>query len=503
MKIQIIQLEPHDDVISTRDKMGWAKAARILLVLPERNHLFQNKLDQQLILRSAQKIGAQIAFVTRDRLVQKNARELSIPTFRTITKATKTEWGNPASFNTQNESKTTHHQKVIELSTAVNMLRKNSLGWMNLISLRLAVFLVSVLAVLALASALLPTTKITIYPDSIPQKITFQFFAKPTLETIRLSGEIPITSKTIHLNGKLSQKATGKIHIPLAFATGEVLLTNLTDKEITIPAGTIVTTITAPTHRYQITQTATLAAGSGKTLNVGIKALIPGSSENIPANAIRAVEGVLGLNIAATNPIPISGGSDQTVTSVSASDQETLLSNLKQSLIQDAQQQLPHSIAKSDLILDKEPIAVTVINAVFTPEQNQPADTVQLDLEIEATFAIASGEHIQKLARQLLDANLPEGYQSLDNEIQAHCLDSIQRLPNDSFSCKMEVIRQIFPKIDVGIVQQQILLQSVPKARQHIQALYPFQRPVQIEMNPSWWKILPALPMRIMIEIKP
>ncbi|MGB9640129.1 MAG: hypothetical protein ACPL4H_04405, partial [Anaerolineales bacterium] len=73
MKIQIIQLEPHDDVISTRDKMGWARAARILLVLPERNHLFQNKLDQQLILRSAQKIGTQIAFVTHDRLVQRYA----------------------------------------------------------------------------------------------------------------------------------------------------------------------------------------------------------------------------------------------------------------------------------------------------------------------------------------------------------------------------------------------------------------------------------------------
>ncbi|MGB9640128.1 MAG: baseplate J/gp47 family protein, partial [Anaerolineales bacterium] len=421
----------------------------------------------------------------------------------TITKATKTEWGNPTGFDVQDEANTAIHQRVIQLSTAVNTLRNKSEGWINHIAVRLAIFLVSVLAVLTLMLALLPTTKITIYPDPMPQKFTFHFVAKPNLETIRLSGEVPITPKTIHLKGTLSQKVTGKIGVPLSFATGEVLLTNLTDKEITIPAGTIVTTISIPTHRYQITQTTSLAAGSGKTLNVAIKAIIPGSSENIPKNAIRAVEGVLGLDITATNPIPISGGSDQTVTAVSARDQEILLSNLKQTLVQDAQQQLRQSLAKNDLILGKEPTAVSVINAVYNPGLNQPTDTVQLDLEIEATFAIASGEHIQQLAKQFLDTNLPVGYQSLDNEIQAHCLNPIQKSSNDSYSCNMEVVRQIIPKIDIDRIQQLIIFQSLPKAQQKIQALYPFHRAAQIEMNPSWWKILPALPMRILIEIKP
>ena len=32
MKTHILQLEPHDDVFSVRDKMGWGQAARVLLV---------------------------------------------------------------------------------------------------------------------------------------------------------------------------------------------------------------------------------------------------------------------------------------------------------------------------------------------------------------------------------------------------------------------------------------------------------------------------------------
>src|SRR4030067_243371 len=36
MKTQILRLDPHDDVISTRDKMNWGQTGRVLLVCAKR-----------------------------------------------------------------------------------------------------------------------------------------------------------------------------------------------------------------------------------------------------------------------------------------------------------------------------------------------------------------------------------------------------------------------------------------------------------------------------------
>jgi len=47
MKIQIIQLEKHDDVISARDKMAWCKAPRILLVYPRGSRILTRQVINQ------------------------------------------------------------------------------------------------------------------------------------------------------------------------------------------------------------------------------------------------------------------------------------------------------------------------------------------------------------------------------------------------------------------------------------------------------------------------
>ena len=65
MKTHVIQLEPHDDVISIRDKMSWAKTGRILLVFPARVRSRFLTLDLRLLQRQAESLGAQLAVVTR------------------------------------------------------------------------------------------------------------------------------------------------------------------------------------------------------------------------------------------------------------------------------------------------------------------------------------------------------------------------------------------------------------------------------------------------------
>ena len=82
MKTQIIQLEPHDDVISTRDKMGWDKAGRILLVWPDRGQVLNRPLDLVLLQRYSATLGAQLALVSTDPQVHQEAAALGLPVFK-------------------------------------------------------------------------------------------------------------------------------------------------------------------------------------------------------------------------------------------------------------------------------------------------------------------------------------------------------------------------------------------------------------------------------------
>ena len=57
MKIQIINIEPHDDYGSIRDKLLWAKAQRAVLVWPGRGTALNRRLDLVMLKRLGQQLG--------------------------------------------------------------------------------------------------------------------------------------------------------------------------------------------------------------------------------------------------------------------------------------------------------------------------------------------------------------------------------------------------------------------------------------------------------------
>ena len=53
MKTQIITLESHDDLVSVRDRMSWAKSPRILLVWPRFEKITLRPLDLRILQHHA------------------------------------------------------------------------------------------------------------------------------------------------------------------------------------------------------------------------------------------------------------------------------------------------------------------------------------------------------------------------------------------------------------------------------------------------------------------
>jgi hypothetical protein len=92
MKVQIIQLESHDDSLSTRDKMGWSQTGQILLVWPPRGRILNRKLDLLLLQRHSKSLGVKFALVTHDSEVIRNADQLGLSVFENVRQALDTPW---------------------------------------------------------------------------------------------------------------------------------------------------------------------------------------------------------------------------------------------------------------------------------------------------------------------------------------------------------------------------------------------------------------------------
>src|SRR5918996_3484586 len=95
MKTQIITLESHDDLISVRDRMSWAKTPRILLVWPKYEKVTLRQVDLKVLQRHALSLGAQLGLVTRTRHVRQEAEALKIPVFESTGQAQRVAWPKP------------------------------------------------------------------------------------------------------------------------------------------------------------------------------------------------------------------------------------------------------------------------------------------------------------------------------------------------------------------------------------------------------------------------
>ncbi len=172
MKTQVIQLEPHDDIISARDKMGWGQTQRVVLVWPHRSQILTRQLDIQLLHRHSRQLGVQIALVSRNPDVRFFAHELGIPVFSTVHKAQTQRWRKvrrgrervtplPAADPADNGN-----EPVLErLNDLKARARPPTPGWLRRPYIRLGIFAVGVLAILAIAFVLVPSARINLSPD--------------------------------------------------------------------------------------------------------------------------------------------------------------------------------------------------------------------------------------------------------------------------------------------------------------------------------------------------
>ncbi|MCC7118903.1 MAG: baseplate J/gp47 family protein [Anaerolineales bacterium] len=496
MKTQIITLEAHDDLISVRDKLTWAKMPRVLLVWPKYETVNLRVLDLKVLQRHADSLGAQLGLVTRRSAVRRDAESLGIPVFGATSAAQKETWLKPEPRKQRIPKNPRRDLRKIRA-----MVYPPEAAWRTSLWGRALTFAVGVLAFVAIASLFIPRATVTLYPEIQVQKAILSIAAGESIHSVSINGNLPAHSLSVVVEAEQTLAIVSEISIPQTKATGVARFTNLSQGEVNIPAGTILATATDLPIRFATVNSTLLAPGAEEFVEVPIEALAAGASGNVLAGSIIVVEGPLGLSVAVGNPSATSGGTDTKSIGPTEADRAELRDVTLENLRREAEAKLKAQIGADDLLLLDTFETGEVKAETFDPAEGEPGNQLKLKLQIEFDARYVSAQDLNQLVTLSTNASLPPGFEAAEPPTFAPLTDpSTDNAGISHF--EVEVSRTMYSKPNLQQILSALRGQSAETALQNLRAALIMRQDPQIVIRPTWWKRLPLIPFNISIEIK-
>ena len=497
MKTQLIPLESHDDLISVRDRMSWAKTPRILLVWPKSERIPLRPLDLKVLQRHAASLGAQLGLVTRHRNIRREAQALGIPVFNSTGQAQRNPW--PERDLRGKRTRRKPRQDLREIRKQVQVKEE---AWRSHPVTRIGFFALGVLAVLVMASLFIPHAQITLTPETDMQSVTLPVQADPSVETVFITGSIPARELSVVVEGVQETLVSGYVPVPLTKAEGLVTFRNLTEEPVSIPAGTVLTSTGLPGVRFQTTEQGELEAGLKATVDVPVQAEDAGSAGNVDAETILAIEGNLGLQATVTNAEPTHGGRDRQTNAATEEDQASLRESLLAELKTQALQEMETMLASGDQIFPDTLKAAQILEETYDPPLGQPGSHVKLSMRIEYTASYASGKDLTELASTVLNASLPEGFVDTGEPLEFETVNSYQTNSTGVTRWTVRVSRQLEKQVSPGQVIPLVQGRSMAVAAGQLETILKLSAAPEIRLTPKWWPWLPLIPFNITVDTR-
>lgn len=488
MKTTLLHLESHDDLISIRDRMSWAKTPRILLVWPLRGTVDVRPLDLALLQRHARGLGAQLGLVTRNGEIWQAAHEQGIPCFPTTKHAQRKTW--QISDLPEFPAPRKLDLRGLRSQLPGEPYKLNRLE-------RIAVFGAGVLAVLLIVLLFLPSAQIVITPPIREQSFSIPVVASPDTPQVYLSGQIPVRRIALDLQSTASLPSSGQADLPGERAQAQVGFMNATEVDISVPAGTVLLTRDAVPQAFETSKSVLVPARNRDPVEVLARAVSGGSAGNVPAKTISAFQSSLGLNLTVSNAEPATGGSDRRGAAPSEQDREQLNAILLKKLSEQARAQIPAELKPGDLLLPDSVKLVETIESQFSPALGAPGDTLTLSLRARFEASYAADSDLRQLAGLALDAALPAGFSPRPGTLTLKSVGQPALGEDGAARWQMQASRSIQMQIDPQHVL--FLAQGHTPRRTAVLLTETFGLTIapEISVRPVWWPWLPVLPFRI------
>ena len=491
MKTQIITLESHDDLISVRDRMSWAKTPRILLVWPRYEKITLRQVDLKVLQRHAASLGAQLGLVTRARRVRADAEALRIPVFESTGQAQRLAWPKPR------RRKWTQRPPRKDLREQREQVFVKEEEWRVHPVTRIGAFLLGVLSVLVLVALFIPRADVILHPQSKMQSLVLPVIAGPSVESVFITGSIPAREKRVIVEGTQSVVVTGEGVTPQSKARGVVTFRNLTQQAVTIPAGTVART--ADNLRFATIRGGEVAAGVDETIELPVEALESGRAGNVEAETIVILEGRLGLSLSIINPEPLTGGRE--IPSVQASDRDRARAKnvLMETLEDEASARLADEMKAGDVLFEDTFAVSQIISEVYDPPAGAAGTKLTLTMQVEFSTLYASAADLTELAGLALNASIPSRFAVTSDGLSLKPVTE-PILNDDGFiRWTVRAERRIVQQISTMHVTQMIQGIRAAQAKTLLENSLPLRDAPDVKLSPSWWPWVPIVPFRISV----
>ena len=495
MKTQIITLESHDDLISVRDRMSWAKTPRILLVWPKYEKITLRQVDLKVLQRHASSLGAQLGLVTRTRRVRADAEELKIPVFESTGQAQRVAWPKRrrrklTNYVIRRDLRDLRHEQLLEAEQG---------KWLTHPVVRVGAFILGVFSVLVLVALFIPRAQVILRPKSKIQSIVLPVTASPAVDSVFITGNIPAREKRVIVEGSQTVAVTGRGVTPQGKSHGNVIFHNLTQQSVTVSAGTVIKT--KDNIRFVTTSSSEMEAGVGKMLELPIEAVQAGLSGNVDAETINVVEGRLGLLLSITNPEATTGGRETPSVQASDADRKRAKDQLMESLESEARGQLADELTSADILFDNTFAVSQILSEIYDPPAGAAGTKLTLTMQVEFSASYASAQDLNELASLALNASLPSGFHAATGSEALSVKPASKPTANADGSAHLTIRaeRRIVQQINNSQVTQLIQGIRSQRVRTVLEKNFPLEESPQVQLSPSWWPWVPIVPFRISV----
>lgn len=515
MNNRVIHLDSEDDITSICDRLNWEKASRALLVLPADGGVLREGLDLVRLRRHADRLRLEIALITPDTEIRRQANALGIPSFLTVARASTSRRG---------WWRGRRRQERVGLPTiggsGVAQLRPHPLdeadrrevqrrlappvSWQHWL-LRYAAILLFFLTLAVLLVAFVyavPSATLRLHPALRPVQATRIILADPDLAEVDFSrGAVPARLLTVQNSWQATAPTTGVTAVPNASARGKVLFINLRDSEVRIPPGTRVSTSAGTTLVFQTIQEAVVAGVVGSTAEVDVIAVEPGPEGNVAPNLINRIDGALSLQLEVRNLEAMTGGAVREAAAVSEADQTRLRAQVLQFLQALAVAEMEVQITPQEFLARPSLRVLRIESETYSHFLGEQTDTLTLEMRAVLQGTAVAHTAAAALLVETLTANLPEDETLVPESVSLQIGEVVGVDEAGRVTFEMNAAAMAAADLRLDGVLPAIAGQEPERALAYLYENLPLRAVPSLDVWPIWFNRVPYLPTRTQVSI--
>ncbi len=514
MMTQTIQLAPGDTLPAILAKMRMAQAERVLFVVP--SGLTLSAVDLRALRRDAAAAQVGVALVTTDAALRGLADREGISTFRSQRRGERARWRRlrgdqapkprgvgpagtaaPPAAGLFEKRSPSGFRPTAFLRAYV----RRSNPWWAVLGLTLSLLLIFGAMLYAL-TFILPSATITVAPASEALRVTVPLKAVQDARLDAAAGIVPAQALSVQVSGDARTPTTGRSDEPAGKAAGRVVFINRTGREITVPAGTVLSTATGNNVQFVTTTEAALAPNGRAAASA--EALDAGPAGNARAGTVTRVEGPLGLSLLVANEANFSGGTTAKKGVVTEEDKVRLQEQLLEELKRQALERLDER-TQGERFIPRESVSFLTLSPTFTPFVGEVSPDLYLSMSVQAVGLAADVEAGNQVALTRLQESMPPGTRLISDTVR-FTPGSVRLEDPKTLAFSLTGEGTLLRDVDEGAVRNAVLGLSPAEARNVLAERFALARPPEIDLGPSWLPYvvpikLPVLPWRIRVKV--